>query len=232
LKKADIGRMLADINRDLASEGEAFLPDDVLAESYGVWWPKLEEKFRTLPPGSPSTAPQRTEKEILEEILELVRAQARLVPRQEGVIAEWQRARIEEAIGREKLLARISELNEYFIAMQSASSERDELTTANYRRFLLTQARSAVVGALEKAGHQTAASLLQAGKWRYFSRHIHVRVGVKKAMLSLTLNKEANQLVEEALRSIGINSKLTVFPQDSTAEREPPKVPKVVTDGT
>jgi hypothetical protein len=144
LKEADIGRMLADINRDLASAGEAFLPDDVLAESYGVWWPKLEEKFRALPPGSPSTAPQRTEKEILEEILELVRAQTRLVPRQEELIAQWQRVRFEEEMNREKLLASISKLHEHLAPIQTVSSMQDELaTTTNRLRFLLTQARSA-----------------------------------------------------------------------------------------
>ena len=81
LKQSDIGRMLADINHDLELGGEAFLPDEVLAESYAVWWPKLEDKLRNLPPSSPSKAPHRTEKQLLEEILELVRSQARVAPR-------------------------------------------------------------------------------------------------------------------------------------------------------
>jgi TIR domain len=224
LKEADIGRMLADINRDLASDGEAFLPDNVLAESYGVWWPKLEEKFRALPSGSPSTAPQRTDKAILEEILELVRAQTRLVPRQEELIAQLHRARSEEAISREKLIADISRLREHSISIESASSKQDELaTTANRLRFLLTQARSAVHEALDKAGHQTAASILQEGKWSYLNGAVHVKVSVKKTMLALTMNTEANKVVGEALRSIGIKSTLTAVPQHPTAENESPE---------
>jgi hypothetical protein len=127
-------------------------------------------------------------------------------------------------MSREELFARISRLYEHSISLQGTSPEHDELaTTANRLRFLLTQVRLAVQGVLEQAGHNTAASLLQAGNWSCLNGDIHVKVSVKKTMLSLTLNSQANQIVEEALRSIGINSKLIVVPQPPTAENEAPE---------
>jgi CxxC-x17-CxxC domain-containing protein len=53
------------------------LPKSTLDESFEVWWPKLEEKLTTLPCPQPQPKSERPEREILEEILELVRQQTR-----------------------------------------------------------------------------------------------------------------------------------------------------------
>ena len=49
-----------------------------IEESYEVWWPKLEERLSSLPVPQMQMKPSRSEREILEEILDLVREQSRI----------------------------------------------------------------------------------------------------------------------------------------------------------
>jgi len=62
--------------------------------------------------------------------------------------------------------------------------------------------RERVVEALEQAGHNTAATLLQNGAWTEDGEGIVVRLGVKKVMLGLTMNPEAERLCREAIRAV------------------------------
>jgi len=80
----------------------------------------------------------------------------------------------------------------------------------------LDQLRDLVAAALDEQGHNTAASLLSAGRWKLDEEGaIQVEVGVKKTMLGLTMNGEAWKIVREALRSAGATQKMTVFPGDA-----------------
>jgi DNA polymerase III subunit gamma/tau len=73
--------------------------------------------------------------------------------------------------------------------------------------------RDAVTAALDDEGHNTAASLLSAGRWRFDEDGaIQVEVGVKKTMLGLTMNGDAWKIVREALRKQGATQKMTVVP--------------------
>jgi len=89
----------------------------------------------------------------------------------------------------------------------------------------LDRARDAVCSALENAGHNTAAVLLDAGTWRENSGTIEVEVGIKKTMLGLTMNAEADKICREALRAIGETRKLVVQPGEngSTAGAKAPR---------
>ncbi len=69
-----------------------------------------------------------------------------------------------------------------------------------------------VCAALAHEGHNTASVLLGAGEWREKGADIEVEVGIKKTMLSLTMNAEAEKICREALRTIGVTRKLTVTP--------------------
>jgi DNA polymerase-3 subunit gamma/tau len=90
---------------------------------------------------------------------------------------------------------------------------------ADLERFNLDQARDAVVAALGSGGHNTAAALLSAGRWTLQNDgSIQVEVGVKKTMLSLTMNAQAWKLTREALAAIGIQEKLTVVPGEMTGD--------------
>ena len=74
----------------------------------------------------------------------------------------------------------------------------------------LDRLRDMVCAALEREGHNTASVLLQAGNWRESNGGIEVEVGIKKTMLALTMNAEAEKICREALRSIGEMRKLVV----------------------
>ena len=73
-----------------------------------------------------------------------------------------------------------------------------------------------VTAALDEQGHNTAASLLGAGRWKLDEDGaIQVEVGVKKTMLGLTMNGEAWKIVREALRGAGATQKMTVVPGEA-----------------
>jgi DNA polymerase-3 subunit gamma/tau len=74
--------------------------------------------------------------------------------------------------------------------------------------------RDAVVAALEKQEHHTAAALLAAGGWRVEGDTATVEVGVKKTMLGLTFNPEADRIAKRALAETGTALKLRVVPGD------------------
>lgn len=73
-KKDDIRKLIQTINNAL---GERKLPESEISESFDVWWPKLEERLDNISAPIENSEPQRKEREILEEILGLVRAQVR-----------------------------------------------------------------------------------------------------------------------------------------------------------
>jgi DNA polymerase III subunit gamma/tau len=76
--------------------------------------------------------------------------------------------------------------------------------------------RDVVTAALDEQGHNTAASLLGAGRWTFVEDGaIQVEVGVKKTMLGLTMNGEAWKIVREALRGAGATQKMTVIPGEA-----------------
>jgi DNA polymerase III subunit gamma/tau len=80
----------------------------------------------------------------------------------------------------------------------------------------LDRFREVVSAALDEQGHNTAASLLGAGRWKLdHEGAIQVEVGVKKTMLGLTMNGEAWKIVREALRAAGAPQKMTVVPGEA-----------------
>jgi DNA polymerase III subunit gamma/tau len=83
----------------------------------------------------------------------------------------------------------------------------------------LGKLRDVVTAALDEQGHNTAASLLGAGRWKLDEDGaIQVEVGVKKTMLGLTMNGDAWKIVREALRGAGATQKMTVVPGEMAAE--------------
>ena len=90
----------------------------------------------------------------------------------------------------------------------------------------LDKLRDVVTAALDEQGHNTAASLLSAGRWKLDDDGaIQVEVGVKKTMLGLTMNGEAWKIVREALRTAGATQKMTVVPGETAEPASgPPRV--------
>lgn len=62
-----------------AALGEQARKTDELVEAFAMWWPKLEEALNAISPEEPA-AKKRSGDDMLEELLELVRQQARIGP--------------------------------------------------------------------------------------------------------------------------------------------------------
>jgi DNA polymerase-3 subunit gamma/tau len=77
-------------------------------------------------------------------------------------------------------------------------------------------ARDAVTRALHDKGHETASALLRAGQWSLNRDTITVAIAVKKTMLSLTMNPEAERIARNALQAAGIGARLVVVPGDGS----------------
>jgi Bacterial regulatory protein, Fis family/TIR domain len=72
--KEDLRKLLSTINNTLDDLQRS---DSQLNESFEVWWPKLEERLNSIPSSTEGhQTPMRKDREILEEILGLIRAQS------------------------------------------------------------------------------------------------------------------------------------------------------------
>jgi hypothetical protein len=84
----DFRKLLKTINK---ASGEAALKDGVVDDVFDMWWPRLEERFNNIlsdAEASDDNAPLRSEREILEEVLELSRLTAHRSARMGGVHPE------------------------------------------------------------------------------------------------------------------------------------------------
>lgn len=78
IDKADVRKLVGDINAAVGKNGEKALADQVLDEIFKRSWPALEAELQKIAhQGTAVRAAQRTEREILEEILEISRSQER-----------------------------------------------------------------------------------------------------------------------------------------------------------
>jgi DNA polymerase-3 subunit gamma/tau len=94
----------------------------------------------------------------------------------------------------------------------------------------LAVSRYAVTSALHDKGHETASALLRAGQWSLTGDTITVAVAVRKTMLSLTMNPEAERIARTALQAAGVGAKLVVVPGDGSVS--PSAAPLAVANGS
>lgn len=83
----------------------------------------------------------------------------------------------------------------------------------------LDRIAQAVCTALEREGHSTAAVLLSSGSWTEQGDTIQVEVGIKRMMLGLTMNAEAEKICKNAMRAIGASQKLVFVPGEVGAPK-------------
>lgn len=83
----------------------------------------------------------------------------------------------------------------------------------------LDKLRDAIVQALDDKGHQTAAALLGAGNWRESGETVEVAVAVKKLMLGLVMNPEADKIAKAVMREMGRPPRLSVVPGEGGSSR-------------
>ncbi len=79
----------------------------------------------------------------------------------------------------------------------------------------LDSIRDAVCTALAQAGHETAANLIHQGKWTEQGNNIQVELAVRKTMLSLTVNNEAEAICRKAMRTLGATQKIAFVPGEN-----------------
>jgi DNA polymerase III subunit gamma/tau len=90
---------------------------------------------------------------------------------------------------------------------------------------IVDKLRDAVTLALHDKGHETASALLRGGQWSIADNSITVAVAVKKTMLSLTMNPEAERIARTALQQAGSSAKFIVVPGDGSTSPAPPGPP-------
>ncbi len=78
--KNDIRQLLRTINKAVQKTGERSLADSVLDDVFETYWPRLADSLEGIASQKPTTEPaHRTEREVLQEILEIVRGQERRI---------------------------------------------------------------------------------------------------------------------------------------------------------
>jgi hypothetical protein len=84
-EKTDFKKLLTTINN---TGSDAKLDLTVLNDVFEMWWPKLETEIKEILKNHVALSPntQRSERDILEEILELTRISTKRFPRQSGVL--------------------------------------------------------------------------------------------------------------------------------------------------
>jgi hypothetical protein len=103
--KADILQLLKSVNKNIEPQK---LPEKQLEETFEVWWPKLENEIAKVPKSS-EKKPERSQKEMLEEVVMFTRAFSKDYFRQKW---EWN-----ISMGMRKTLARLTPREEKTIRM-------------------------------------------------------------------------------------------------------------------
>lgn len=78
--KNEAFELMRTLNNRLGGES---LPDAHLAEAFEVWWPRLEDKLADISRRITATAGRRSDRDLIEEILKLVRTQVLYAGRRE-----------------------------------------------------------------------------------------------------------------------------------------------------
>jgi DNA polymerase-3 subunit gamma/tau len=111
------------------------------------------------------------------------------------------------------------------IEEEIASDDQPEPPAAGEFVSLTDKLRDAVTQALHDKGHETASTLLRGGQWQLNDSSITVEVAVRKTMLSLTMNQEAERIARTAIQQAGSTLKLIVLPGDGAASSVPAAAP-------
>jgi len=223
LNKDEIRKMLQDINRDLARLGEPASPEEILEEAFDLWWPKLEDKFSKLPADVARAIPARSEKDILEEILELVRGQARFVSRHEDLVMMQERLRhenqqrhAEERLYIEELKALLSDRDRRLWDFSRQIFSRQIQTSATLSDF-----KNAVCAALSSANENTALESLKDGTWSRNQGAVIVQTDLSKTMLGLVINPHVIHLATKAISELGEKLQFEVRGSRTTQKHDP-----------
>lgn len=193
-EQKDMFKMLTDINKWLGEAGEPALGPEQFTKQLNVWWPLFQKELEAKPAGVKVQVPERSEKDMLIEILELLRSQTRDAI-QTGVISRVilrEREEVQKTLEMQK---------------QELEAQKQELE-ARIRRILVKKddtLRDCMAEALEREGHSTAAAQLMVAQVRFDlgSGVCDVDVETRPSMTALTFSPDAVKTMTEAARSAG-----------------------------
>jgi len=103
----------------------------------------------------------------------------------------------------------ITEATEGSLALASAAEPAPAVSPD------LGQIREAVCAALMGEGHETAANLIHQGAWSEQGNAIQVALAVRKAMLALTVNAEAEAICRKTMRAMGATQRIAFVPGEN-----------------
>ena len=135
LTREDLTKLVRTLHRASASRsGTPLLSDDQLREMVSVWWPKLQERVAAIAEAADPVGPVREDREVIDEILETVRA-LRKATAESGAI-RIARARLAElAIVKQQELALVEaierELESCLAGLASVEGELAEADSAD-----------------------------------------------------------------------------------------------------
>jgi DNA polymerase-3 subunit gamma/tau len=81
----------------------------------------------------------------------------------------------------------------------------------------LDRIRDTVCAALAGEGHETAAAQVMSGEWTQQGTAIQVGLPLRKAMLALTINADAEAVCRKAMKAIGATQKIAFVPSENGA---------------
>ncbi|MGO9322985.1 MAG: DNA polymerase III subunit gamma/tau [Terracidiphilus sp.] len=114
---------------------------------------------------------------------------------------------------------------------EGALAKMPEAATDESNGLGIEQVREAVVAALAKSGHSSAAQLLGAGTWTLDGAAVRVDVpGMGKKMLTLTVNAAAEKIIRTELLRLGAPGRFFVSGEAGTAPAT--VLPPVVVSGS
>ena len=89
----------------------------------------------------------------------------------------------------------------------------------------LERIRDTVSAALDQEGHNTAAAQLMAGNWTEQGNTIQVELPMRRAMLALTMNAEAEGICRKAMKGMGATQKIAFVASENGAATAAVKAP-------
>ncbi|HEY6449037.1 MAG TPA: DNA polymerase III subunit gamma/tau [Acidobacteriaceae bacterium] len=81
----------------------------------------------------------------------------------------------------------------------------------------LDRIRDAVCAALAREGHETAAAQVMSGEWTQQGNAIQVGLPMRRTMLALTINGDAEAICRKAMKAIGATQKIAFVPSENGA---------------
>jgi DNA polymerase III subunit gamma/tau len=75
---------------------------------------------------------------------------------------------------------------------------------------------AAVVSALSRSGHTSAAELLQSGAWSMEKTTLRIEVGLGKKMIALTVNAAAEKIIRQELQRLDAPARFLIVPGDKS----------------